>query len=173
MKTQEEIDAVEYLNAGCGNTKYKNCINMDISDNIFTDVDIVGSVLDIPFPAERFKGVIFSHVLEHLHRKEHKWAFFQIWKVLKPNGSVYVECPDFEVSVKYWLENKKGMRDFWYHSIYGRDAYAGDAHKSGVTRQYLTDILFEMGFAHLLWIGHEPQTISVVAKKASMPEVKI
>lgn len=171
-----DLDNMEYLNAGCGRVRYNNCINMDVTKNDVTDPDIVASVMSIPFPAERFKGVIFSHVLEHLRREEHKWALLEIRRVLKTNGILYVEVPDFEVAMQYWLSNKRGRKDYWYQCIYGRDAYESDSHKSGITEQYLTDILFEIGFCNLRWLNtdKEEALIAVVAKKSElMPEIRI
>ncbi len=172
---QSEIDLAEYLNVGCGTVRMNNCINMDIAKNVFVDVDIVGSVLAIPFPAERFKGIIFSHVLEHLSKAEHKTALLEIRRVLKPKGTLYIEVPDFPVAIKYYLTNYKGRRDYWYQCIYGRETYTGDTHKSGISEQYLTDLLFELGYAHLKWIdiGQEQAILGVIAQKDSLPEIRI
>jgi len=73
-----ELDQMECLNAGCGRVRYPNCINMDIVKNDVTCPDVVASVLSIPFPAERFKGIMFSHVLEHLTQSTHKWAILEL-----------------------------------------------------------------------------------------------
>jgi len=171
----KDLEGFEYLNAGCGTVRFDNCINMDIAENDFVDADIIGSVLNIPFPAERFKGVFFAHVLEHLMKEEHLQAFMEIRRVLKPEGIVYIEVPDFELAIKYWQENRRGRRDYWYQCIYGRSAYFGDQHKSGITEQYLTDLLFDTGFCHLRWLDLEKEEalIALIATKGSLPEQKL
>lgn len=171
-----DLDKLEYLNAGCGRVRYDNAINMDMAKNELVDADIIGSVTSIPFPAERFKGVMLCHVLEHLTDYEHKYALQEIRRVLKPEGLLYVEVPDFARAVKYWLDNKRGRRDYWYQCIYGRNAYENDGHRSGLTEQHLTEMLFEMGFHNLRWIDtqEEEALLCVIAQKTEvMPETRI
>ena len=171
-----DFDKLEYLNAGCGKVRYDNCINLDVAKNELVDADIIGSVTLIPFPAERFKGVICAHVMEHLPDYEHKTALREIWRVLKPNGILYIEVPNFETSVRFWLENKRGRRDYWYQCIYGRNAYDGDSHKSGFTEQSLTELLFDCGFTNLKWINvlEEEALLCVLSEKTmEVPEIRI
>lgn len=161
------LNECEYLNVGCGNVRFPNCCNMDIAKNKYTYVDIVGDVLNIPFPDERFKGVIFSHVLEHLYQKNHPRAIQEIRRVLKPEGSLYLEVPDLMLACKYFIENFQGRKEYWYLCIYGRNLYEGDTHKSGITQEYLTDLLFTYGFGHLNWKtrGDKEPALIVVAEK--------
>ena len=157
----------EYINIGCGNVRIKNCVNMDVAKNRFTVVDVVGDVLSIPFPDERFKGAIFSHVLEHLCLEDHSKAMTEIRRVLKPEGRLYLEVPDLMLVCKYFIENFQGRRDYWLMCLYGRGLYANDQHKSGITQEYLTDLLFTYGFGRLRWMNgndKEPR-LAVIAKK--------
>lgn len=170
------IENAEYLNAGCGTIRYKNTVNMDIAANPLTIPDVVGSVLKIPFADEKFKGVIFSHVLEHLLIREHRIALCEIRRVLKPKGTVYIEVPDFDMVLKHYINNFQGKKEYWYQCIYGREDYASDVHKSGISEQYLTDLLFDCGFTNLKWIDIPKQhaIIAVVAEKADeIPRGKI
>lgn len=163
-----DLEKAEYLNVGCGTVRMVNCINMDVADNALVDADIIGSVLDIPFPNERFKGVVFSHVIEHLPMGMHRKALFNIRRVLKEGGTLYLECPDFELATKYFHENHKGRKNYWYQCIYGREEYESDTHRSGLTRQYLTDLLFDCGYHNLKWLNtdDEEALIAVIAYKA-------
>jgi SAM-dependent methyltransferase len=140
---------------------------MDVADNSMTDVDIVGSVLDIPFEDDRFRGVILSHVLEHLYREEHKKALLEIRRVLKMGGRLYLEVPDFEVCMQNYLDNYLGRKEFWYQCVYGRGMYNSDYHKSGIAQQYLTDLLFELGYGKLQWIPNDRNVacLAVFARK--------
>jgi predicted SAM-dependent methyltransferase len=169
MMDEKTLETAEFLNAGCGTTRFDNCINLDVAANPLTTVDIIGSVLKIPFPKERFKGVIFSHVLEHLLIREHRVALCEINRVLKPQGTLYLEVPNFEKSMEYYLSNFQGRADYWYQCIYGREDYASDIHKSGIGERYLTDLLFDSGFANLKWIAipEEYAILAVVAQKAN------
>jgi SAM-dependent methyltransferase len=159
-----------YLNIGCGKVRYPNTINMDVVKNKFTQTDIVGSALDIPFEDDRFEGIIFSHVLEHLNNKQHQKAILEIRRVLKFGGTVYIEVPNFEMACKYFVDNYQGRRGYWYQCIYGRDNYGTDTHRSGITEDYLTDLLFSNGFGHLKWPICDPSVaaLAVFAEKVEM-----
>lgn len=176
MSDRLNTNGKEYLNAGCGTVRFDNCINMDVAKSKLIDVDVVGSVLDIPFGDESFKGVIFSHVLEHLFKREHKKALMEIRRVLKKSGTLYLEVPDFNLAIEYFLKNHKGRSDYWYMCVYGREDYSSDVHKSGITEQYLTDLLFECGYGHLKWIdiSKEEALLAVVATKLDdLPSEKL
>lgn len=165
--TKDNFDSAKYLNIGCGNVRYPDTINMDVADNSMTDVDVIGNVMDIPFEDERFEGVIFSHVLEHVYKKEHRRALLEIRRVLKPGGRLYIEVPDLEISMQNYLENYQGRKEYWYQCIFGRGMYQSDYHVSGVSEQYLTDLLFELGFGNLQWLAKDRTTacLGVYAKK--------
>ena len=163
-----DLQTAEYLNIGSAKVRYgDNCINMDVARNKYTSVDVSGDVRNIPFPDERFKGVIFSHVLEHLHINEHERAILEIKRVLVPGGLLYLGCPDFEKSISNFLENKKGRREYWYQCIFGRVNYPSDRHLSGVTQEHLTSLLFASGFGHLKWIvtPEDEALLDVIATK--------
>jgi len=162
-----DLETAEYINIGCANVRYDNCINMDIALNKYTYVDVEGDVRKIPFPDERFKGVIFSHVLEHLPQCDHQKAMMEIRRVLKPDGTLYLGCPDLEQVMRNYLENYKGRNDYWYQCIYGRVNYPSDRHLSGITQEFLTDLLFGCGFGKLKWLkkNRDQATLDVIATK--------
>jgi predicted SAM-dependent methyltransferase len=161
------VNGMEYLNAGCGKVRYPNCLNMDIADNEFTKVDVIGDVRAMPFENKSFKGVILAHVLEHMRKDDHKKVLLETRRVLEDGGQVYVEIPDLLLACKFFAENFKGRGNYWYQCIYGRDNYESDTHKSGLTEQYLTDILFDCGFGHLRWLNLDEREalIAVFADK--------
>ena len=134
-----------YLNVGCGNTRVDDHINMDITDNEMTDVDIVGSILEIPFDDEYFDGLIVSHVFEHLTNMEHQNAMSECWRVLKIGGKVKISCPDLIVTMQNFLKNKNGLNNYWYQAIFGGRRYPGDEHQSGFTKIMMADLLFIIG----------------------------
>ena len=158
-----------YLNAGCGNTRMHNAINMDIADNKCTAIDIEGSILDPPFPDEHFDGVVLSHVFEHLTQQEHDKCLGEIRRILKNGGKVYIETPDFDQVLKNYLENYRGNKEYWYMAIFGRRLYEGDAHKSGITHQYLADHLFRWCFGDLKWI-ESPRYLACLGVTATKKE---
>ena len=158
----KNLDEMEYLNVGCGNILVKNAINMDVVENEVAIPDVVGNILDIPFPDGRFRGVICSHILEHLDKKQHPRALAEMRRVLVEGGKMFCEVPDMEQFMRNYLENYLGSKDYWYNGIYGRVLYESDRHLCGFSEQYLTDLLFENGFGKLSWAKSHRRIASLV-----------
>lgn len=156
-----------FLSVGSGSTKYENTINMDM-EKLF-NVDVVGDIRNIPFGDEYFEGIIAVHILEHFWKYEHM-SLIKEWKrVIKPNGKIYINCPDFIKCLKNYLENKGGLRyGYWEQTIFGMNRSKGDVHLSGITKQYLEELLFKNDFVNLKWEeldGNNEHNISVTATK--------
>ena len=104
----------EYLNIGSGGAKRRKCLNIDINwDLLLSKIDVAADMMHLPFKDEAFKGVLASHVLEHIAIWGHEACFHECWRVLKPNGRLYIEVPDFDMLVKNYSENFLGQRKKW------------------------------------------------------------
>jgi SAM-dependent methyltransferase len=159
-----------FLSIGSGSTRYKDTLNLDIEDAY--NVDIVADARKIPFEDEYFDGVIASHVLEHFRKEEHIYLLREWRRVIKPNGKIYICCPDFIKCVKYYAENRRGLRfSYWEQTIFGLFRGKGDIHLSGITDDYLTDLLFKTGFVDLKWSENMPEyfehNLEVIATKGN------
>jgi SAM-dependent methyltransferase len=51
-----------------------------------------GAMTALPFDADEFQVVLMKHVLEHTH--EPRQALREVWRVLKPNGGLFIAVPD-------------------------------------------------------------------------------
>lgn len=145
------LGKIEYLNIGCGPVRYADHLNLDLYRNPAVDLDIQADCRWLPFRNEVFKGIIASHILEHIKRYFHEFALAECWRVLQPDGQLYIEVPDLKRATEFFATNYKGRREAWYQVIFGRQAAEGDDHLSGFTEEYLTDLLFGNGFGHLKW----------------------
>ena len=54
---------------------------------------IKGNATDIPFGNGIFEGVLFSHVIEHMHLEDAQKAISEIHRVLKPGGKLVLATP--------------------------------------------------------------------------------
>src|SRR5680860_1028487 len=82
------------INLGCGKTRIPNSVGVD-RVKIEDYVDIVHD-LDVepyPFIDDFADEVHFYHVLEHLHEPIKKME--EIFRILKPNGILYMRVPHF------------------------------------------------------------------------------
>jgi len=158
-----------YLNVGCGNTRYKDVVNVDIySAPGVTDVDVVADIRSLPYEAESVEGIIANHVLEHLEDTQHIFAIREWYRVLVPGGRLLISVPDLEAVCRAFVDNYKGRRSYYYNCIYGRVLYSSDRHLSGFTKNKLTDLLFSNGFKSLKWSEYDVN-LQVVATKGDVP----
>jgi ubiquinone/menaquinone biosynthesis C-methylase UbiE len=85
------VGSGDFIGVGAGLWKYSSgeVINLDIQEGF--KVDIVGDAHHLPFKDKIFDSVIMQAVLEHLHTPDQ--ALKEAFRVLKPNGFLYLEVP--------------------------------------------------------------------------------
>ncbi len=85
------IGSGDFNGVGSKLWKYRkgNVINLDILAG--PNVDIVGDAHNLPFNNNSFDTIIMQAVLEHLHSPD--IALKEAFRVLKPNGYLYLEVP--------------------------------------------------------------------------------
>jgi len=81
------------LNLGCGDDYKEGWINVDISDNVKSDVKHDLNVIPFPFRDRQFSYIEASHVLEHIDRKNFVLVMKELHRILKPGGILHVICP--------------------------------------------------------------------------------
>lgn len=134
------------INYGAGETKLKGYINIDIEESVKPDL-----LLDIrkqPFPYENdsVDEITCIHNIEHIEYKYHETIFTEFHRVLKKDGRLFLAYPEFEICSKYFLENHKGLKDFWRATLYGRQLYPGDYHVTPMITRDLIWMLTDLGF---------------------------
>ena len=87
---------------------YLSRVNYKILDPVDTyHPDIVGDILDLPFPNDSQEAIICLAVLEHVENPSK--AFEEMYRVLKPGGSIFIYVPFL-----YYYHAEKGYYgDFW------------------------------------------------------------
>lgn len=144
------------LHVGCGNDPlpawalgYEET-RLDIDANC--NPDVVASMTDMG-EIGQFDLVFCSHALEHLYPHEVAVALGEFRRVLKPDGGAVVFVPD--------LEGVSATEDVLFEApcgpitgldlIYGYRRVLADmphmAHHTGFTRETLTQVLADAGFA--------------------------
>jgi len=138
------------LNLGCGNQRFENAINLDLTKNTMTDIDIQGNGIRLPFKEESFDKVFAFHVVEHMERKYIDLFLKGCWRVLKEDGKLVVAAPEAIEVLKRFLNNQFGRRWDWYHAIiFGRNLYDSDKHRCLIEEVDFRGRLMNAGFKDL------------------------
>ena len=140
------------LNIGSSNVtgRYKGnqWVNLDLFN--FEGVTVRGDMFNLPFQSDTFDEIHSVHVLEHLTRDKHVNALTAMYDVLKYEGKVYVEVPDFQktVEVLHTAYNSKDdtLIHKWRTSIYGKTERIGMAHHFGFDEKTLKNMMITAGF---------------------------
>ncbi len=165
-QTREKI----FLNVGCGAMGMDRVpdilkapgwqqVRVDIDTSV--QPDIVASFSDMHMINRASVDAVFSsHNIEHMPWHEAQLALQEAKRVLRPDGFVYITCPDLEYIARLIVDGK--LMEVAYNSpagpitaldmLYGhRDAMARGndymAHRSGFTAESLGRVLIEAGFA--------------------------
>lgn len=113
------------LNLGCAGRPLSGYINIDLdtldviksrypSEQIPDGVEIYQyDIFNLPFPDASVTEVRADSLLEHLSFLEEPILFYEVKRVLKPGGIFIFSVPDFEETVRLWLEAKDDWRDFF------------------------------------------------------------
>lgn len=145
------------LNIGCGEVKLPDTINIDVEESTHPDIvcDIRNSRL--PFEDASFDEVYCIHNIEHIELQFWSHVITEVRRVLKNDGLFVLMYPEFSICAKYFIENHRGMRDFWRACLYGRQLYPGDYHVTAVVSSELENHLRHAGFINVRWGPEDEQ----------------
>ena len=89
----------QILVIGCGNNKIEGAIGLDVDAG--TQADIIWDVNKQPFPIEdsKFSRVYAKHIIEHV--KDPIAFLREIHRIVKPDGTCFIETPHFSCYVAY------------------------------------------------------------------------
>ena len=150
------------LNLGCGSRKIPGAVNVDIEKTLSPDI-VADFTEKLPFPDADFDEVYLFHTIEHVQKKFHEGIFREVRRVLQEGGIFYLSYPEFSVIAKNWLENKQGNREFWEHTIYGRQLYPNDYHLCAMDTNEVRLKLEMCGFKDIAY-RPEPHEYNTILK---------
>jgi len=131
------------LHLGCGNNHKNGFINIDWRKTGATD--IVCDMRELPYPNNSVILIETYHAIEHLPRHDFEKALKAWYRILKPGGRLVIECPDFDETVRKYLEGDEKQLD----GIFGLQRFDGDYHLFGYNTKRLTGLLKKYGFTDI------------------------
>ena len=122
---QENSNNELKLNLGCASRPLPGYINIDLDTldemkarypnvKFSDDVEIFQyDIFNLPYEDGIVDEVRCDSMLEHLSFLEEKKFFYEMLRVLRSGGGLIFSVPDFEETVKLWLEAEEDWRDFY------------------------------------------------------------
>lgn len=121
--------------------------------NILPDehIDHVGNALDMSrFDDKTFDEIYASHILEHFDFTGSLQTALKEWyRVLKPEGKLYISVPDMDILCKLFLMKERLSKENRFNimrMMFGGHANKYDYHYVGLYADSLKDFLAETGF---------------------------
>jgi len=115
-------------------------------------------VTNLDFDSQSFSHVDCIQLMEHLGAAKSTYALSEIYRVLKPGGSLLIETPDLISSFKSFIKGDENNRKMIMNWIYGIDT-PGMSHKYGFPKELLERMLLEAGFIDVEIVQLRPKSI--------------
>lgn len=142
------------IHLGCGQSYMDGYLNIDHTSNL---ADIKTDILSLEFDENSLDEVLMYHVIEHFNRFDADKLIKNIYKWLKKDSALIIECPDIEKVAILILENKRNIDElengaYGIRGFYGEpfpEMNFGDYHKWGYSEFTLKYKLFKTGFSQI------------------------
>ena len=138
----------KYLNLGCGNNKFYDCINIDSRKEC--NPDLVCDIKELPYEPNSIDGIFALDVLEHIPRSL-VLLTLKSWHIILKKGSfLVIRLPDIRSISEKYLKGKIDAIEF-SRLIYGgqEENDFSNFHKSGFDEKTLIKLLKHIGFKKL------------------------
>lgn len=138
------------LNLGSGDSKLPGFISVDLYDDT---ADVRADICELPFDDNSVDEIVAYQVIEHLEYNKSQQMFDEMYRVLKPEGTVILETPDIDVVCRKILE--EGLTDKWLYNLVGeyyrpwdKDRYDDWEHNAASIHRNPWNFARLEGFAH-------------------------
>lgn len=154
---------MKLINLGCGDAKVSGYINIDI--NAACKPDLVANLYErLPFEDGEIDQAIMLHTIEHIPERYQAKLLFEINRVVKQGGEVVFSYPEFEKVAMNYINNFRGQKQFWKHTIYGRQIDIWDTHFTLMDSKEFTETLTMFGFYDISVTPEIPEDFNTVLR---------
>ncbi len=132
------------LNLGSGDVIITDYINIDLYNK---DADVNLDINNtLPIDDGTIESILSSHVIDHFDFKDGKEMIADWSRILRPGGTVRVECTDLYAVCKMLPNVDKSTQMKLYSCLFGFPWFAGYAHKFGWSYPLLMEVMMENDF---------------------------
>ncbi len=137
-------DKLTRLVIGAGERRVEGAVHHDVQP--LKGIDYVCDFWDLPkhLKKVKFEEIYMTHVLEHFPMAKTKDALLLVKSLLKKNGRLYIEVPNFYWHALKIIENPLNRQAVEY--AYGGQLNEWDYHYNGFTPEILHEDLSLAGF---------------------------
>lgn len=168
------------LNLGCGDKILPGYVNVDVAESrAGARPDVLCDLHALtPFEDNSADEILAVHVVEHFWRWEVADVLAEWLRVLRPGGTMVLECPNLAAACEAFLADPdagaqpgpEGQRTMWV--FYGDPRWRDPlmVHRWGYTPQSLAALMTEVGLANVRqeparFKLREPRDMRLVGKK--------
>ena len=141
------------LHLGSGDFYLQEAVNVDSKLEVYPDV--VADVRELPFSEGTFDSVCAIHLVEHIPYRYLQVFLTEVFRVLKPEGTLIIETPEIVETFKEFVAGDEETKRSLLSYIFGLDM-EGMKHEILYPRVLLEMELKDAGFEGILW--EEPRT---------------
>lgn len=136
------------LHLACGKDYRQGYINVDYYTENFVKVDQRFDITDIPYADDSVDEILALHVIEHFDFHEGQRVLSEWYRVLKPNGKLVLETPDFLETCREFVNGSQNTRLALYNHFFAAPWIPGQIHKFLFTEDQLRVQLGWAGFTN-------------------------
>lgn len=101
----------------------------------------------IPYNDESVENIYTCEFLEHLTYPEVKRLLKDCYRVLIPNGRIFITCPDFDGAAKLWIARRSLL--YVLRNVLGDQTNPYDYHRTLLCQESIEELLKETGFINI------------------------
>jgi predicted SAM-dependent methyltransferase len=134
------------LNIGSSDTKIEGFVGVDLYN---PTADVKADAKNLPYEDNTVTSIFASHIIEHFDYYEAREVLNEWKRVLKSEGILTVETPDFLESCKRFVSCPEDQHCVWYGHFFAKPWLPGEVHKFLYTKRELWGQLANVGFKNM------------------------
>ena len=157
------------LNIGCGKNFEPDYCNIDLHEDLIADKKM--SALNLEFGDNSCQEIKAIHLIEHLGFYQSIYAISEFFRVLEPEGKLFLETPDLEKAFRTYLNSNYEQKKDILSWIYGLP-HEGLEHKFCFPPQLLLEILEKIGFKNVIQTSfYNKESIPTIKFVCTKPKI--